>query len=193
MDMLPRETSALLQPHTATAGGLTVGSQITIPPGYGGVVIKDGKTFDTLPPGDYLLDAATLPLLLGKAKPRTATGAAPPLPVAVILVQTGFPASLPWSGQTILSKSAAYGLTYTTLTGRCAVQVADPARFCGAILKAGGKALAAGSVSLGQVTDYFLGALLHKSFCPEHHALKGTARRRRRWKAPLRGAQKDQS
>ena len=36
-------------------------------------------------------------------------------------------------------------------------------------------------------------ALLHKSFCPEHHALKGTARRRRRWKAPLRGAQKDQS
>ena len=79
-----------------------------------------------------------------------------PLPAALVLVQTRPPWTVPWRCQAILSKNVTSGLTYTTLEGQASVQVADPARFCGAILSAGGKDLAAGSISPTYVLETFL-------------------------------------
>ena len=160
MDILPREGSPLIALHEATAGGVALGSRLTIPLGYAGVVIKDGKPLDTLPAGDHLLEPGLLPGLTQKVKPRFGMGQNPGgdalLPAAVFLVPVGMPAALPWRKQVILSKNLAYGLTYTTLEGRCTVQVADPARFCTAVFSAGGKALSTGEASPAQVATAFL-------------------------------------
>ena len=160
MDIFPREDSPLIVLHEATAGGVALGSRLTIPLGYAGVVIKDGKPLDTLPAGDHLLEPALLPGLTQKAKSRFGVGQNPGggalLPAAVFLVPVGMPVVLPWRKQVILSKNPAYGLTYTTLEGRCTVQVADPARFCTAAFSAGGKALSTGEASPAQVAMAFL-------------------------------------
>jgi len=160
MDILPREDGALIAPHEATAGGLALGSRLTIPPGFAGVVVKDGKALDTLAAGDHLLEPSLLPGLTQKVKPRFGAGQAPDgtalLPAAVFLAPVGRPVSLPWRTQTILSKNPAYGLTYTTLEGRGTVQIADPARFCAAVFGAGSKALSAGQASPDQVAREFL-------------------------------------
>lgn len=160
MDTFPREDGALIALHEATAGGVALGSRLLIPPGYAGVVVKDGRPLDVLPPGDHLLEPALLPGLTQKLKPRLGMGQNPagdaPLPAAVFLVPVGLPVAIPWRRQAILSKNPAYGLTYTTLEGRCTVQVADPARFCAAVLAAGGKALSAGEASPAQVAAAFL-------------------------------------
>ena len=159
-DTPPREDGALIALHEATAAGVVLGSHLLIPVGYAGVVVKDGRPLDTLPPGDHLLEPALLPGLTQKVKPRFGMGQNPadnaPLPAAVFLVPVGRPVTLPWRRQAILSKNPAYGLTYTTLEGRCTVQVADPARFCAAVFAAGGKALSAGEASPAQVAEAFL-------------------------------------
>ncbi len=157
MDFAIRDTDALLQLHPA-ASGLLLGSRLDIPPGYAGVLVKDGKAFDILPPGSHVIDQATLPQLMQKMKPRSGASDIMPLPASVFLVQTALPRTLPWGARTILSQSAAYGLTYTTLEGKCAVQIADPARFCAVVLSTGGKALAQPGVSPAQVADYVLQA-----------------------------------
>ena len=54
--------------HGGAAGGLVFGSRLSIPEGTAGVVVKDGKTLDILPPGDHLLEASLLPLTLQKLK-----------------------------------------------------------------------------------------------------------------------------
>ena len=79
-----------------------------------------------------------------------------PLPAALFLVRTGTAWTVPWQCQAILPKNPAHGLTYTTLAGRAAVQVSDPARFCAAILTAGGAALGTGEATAAQVTPQFL-------------------------------------
>lgn len=151
-----RDTDALLQVHPAAANGLMLGSRLDVPPGYAVVLVKDGKAFDTLPPGSHVIDQATLPLLMQKMKPRAGADEIMPQPASAFLVQTAVPRSLLWQAQVILSKSAAYGLTYTTLEGRCAVQIVDPTRFCSVVLSTGGKALSQPGVSLAQVADYVL-------------------------------------
>lgn len=142
--------------HSATMDGLFLGSWLTVPEGCAGVVVQGGRTFDVLPPGEHTLDATTLPLLLQKFKPKA--GANPALPARVFLVAMTLPVTLPWEGRALLSKSAAYGLTYTRLAGRVGVQVQDPARFCGALLAAAGKAGLPPEAPLGQVAEYFLRA-----------------------------------
>ncbi len=160
MDILPREETALIALHEATAGGVALGSRLLVPPGYAGVVVKDGKPLDTVPPGDHLLEPALLPGLTQKVKPRFGVGqnaaGDAPLPAAVFLVPVGRSLTLPWRKQAILSKNPAYGLTYTTLEGHCTVQVADPARFCAAVFAAGSKALSTGEASPAQVAAAFL-------------------------------------
>lgn len=159
MDILPREDGALIALHEATASGLTLGSRLTIPPGFAGVVVKDGKALDTLAAGDHILEPSLLPGLTQKVKPRFGAAQDPagaPLPAAVFLAPVGQPVSLPWRAQTILSKNPAYGLTYTILKGRCTVQIADPARFCAAVFSAGSKALSTGEASPAQVAQEFL-------------------------------------
>ncbi len=122
MDILPREDGALIALHEATAGGLTLGSRLTILPGFAGVVVKDGKALDTLPPGEHTLEPSLLPGLTQKVKPRFGPGQNPdnaaPLLAAMFLVPVSLPVSLPWRTQAILSRNLAYGLTYTTLEGR---------------------------------------------------------------------------
>ena len=152
MDTFPREDGALIALHEATAGGVMLGSRLVIPTGYAGVVVKDGKPLDTLAAGDHLLEPALLPGLMQKV--RDPSGAV--LPAAVFLVPVGTPTVLPWRKQAILSKSVAYGLTYTALAGRCEVQVTGPTRFCGAVFAAGSKVLSAGEASLAQVAAAFL-------------------------------------
>ncbi len=144
----------LLQRHDATVNGLFPGSRLTIPEGCAGVVVAGNRTYDVLPPGEYTLDAASLPLLLQKLRPKP--GAAPSLPATVFLVAMTLPVTLGWEGLALLSKSQAYGLTYTRLAGRAGVQVQDPARFCAALLAASGKAGLPPDAPLGQVADYFL-------------------------------------
>jgi len=160
MDILPREDGALIALHEATAGGLTLGSRLTVPPGFAGVVVKDGKALDTLPPGEHTLEPSLLPGLTQKVKPRFGPGQNPdnaaPLLAAMFLVPVSLPVSLPWRTQAVLSKNPAYGLTYTTLEGRCTVQIADPAHFCAAVFQAGAKALSAGQASPDQVAQEFL-------------------------------------
>lgn len=160
MDIPLREDGTLIALHEATAGGLTLGSRLTIPPGFAGVVVKDGKALDTLPAGDHILEPSLVPGLAQKVKPRFGAGQSPdnaaPLPAAVFLVPVDLPVSLPWRTQAVLSKNAAYGLTYTTLEGRCTVQIADPARFCAAVFGAGVSALSEGQASPHQVASEFL-------------------------------------
>ena len=144
----------LLQRYDATASGLSLGLRLTIPEGCAGVVVRDGRTYDVLPPGEHTLEAAALPLLLQKFKPKA--GADPLLPASVFLVAMTLPVTLPWEGLALLSKSQAYGLTYTRLAGRAGVQVQDPARFCAALLAAAGKAGLPPDAPLGQVAEYFL-------------------------------------
>ncbi len=147
--------------HPETVYGLRLGSRLVIPEGTAGVVAKDGKTLDVLPPGDYLLEASLLPLTLQKLKIRPGTLLPDaPLPAALFLVQTGTPWVVPWRCTAILSKNPKHGLTYTTLDGRVTVQVGDPARFCGAILTAGGAALGSGGATTAQVTAQFLSSNL---------------------------------
>lgn len=157
---ISREGGALIALHEATAGGLILGSRLSVPPGFAGVVVKDGKAWDTLPAGDHLLEPSLLPGLTQKVKSRFGAGQnadpAAPLPAAVFLVPVGLPVPLPWRTQTILSKNPAYGLTYTTLEGRSTVQIADPARFCAAVFGAGVSALSAGQASPNQVALGFL-------------------------------------
>ncbi len=131
--------------HPETIYGLTLGSRLVVPDGAAGVVAKDGKALDTLPPGEHLLDASRLPLTLHalRIKPGTPLPDSP-LPAALFLVQTGAAWTVSWHTSAILSKNPKDGLTYTALAGRAAVQVADPAKFCGATLAAGGAALGPG-------------------------------------------------
>lgn len=159
MDTFPREDGALIALHEATAGGVMLGSRLVIPTGYAGVVVKDGKPLDTLAAGDHLLEPSLLPGLMQSVRGRGAAARDPSgaaLPAAVFLVPVGTPTVLPWRKQAVLSKSVAYGLTYTALAGRCEVQVTDPARFCGAVFAAGSKALSAGEASPAQVAAAFL-------------------------------------
>ena len=147
----------ILELHPETVSGLRLGSRLNIPEGAAGVAAKDGRTLDVLPPGDYFLEAPLFPLTLQalRVKPGAALPDGP-LPAALFLVQTGTAWTVPWRCQAILSKNPAHGLTYTTLTGRAAVQVSDPARFCGAVLAAGGSALGTGQATTAQVTQQFL-------------------------------------
>ncbi len=144
----------VLELHPDTIYGLALGSRLVIPEGTAGVVAKDGKTLDVLPPGDYLLEASLFPLTLQKL--RIKPGAAGPLPAALFLVQMQTTWIVPWRTSALLSKNPAAGLTFTTIAGRATVQVADPARFCGAILTAGGTALGSGGATAAQVTEHFL-------------------------------------
>lgn len=148
----------LLQRHDATLNGLFPGSRLTVPEGCAGVVVFGNRTYDVLPPGEYSLDAATLPLLLQKVRPKASADPSLPLPATVFLVAMTLPVNLSWEGLALLSKSAAYGLTYTRLAGRVGVQVQDPARFCTALLAASGKAGLPPDAPLGQVAAYFLRA-----------------------------------
>lgn len=147
----------ILELHPETAHGLRLGSRLSVPEGAAGVVAKDGRTLDVLLPGDYFLEAPLLPLTLQalKVKPGM-TLPLGPLPAALFLVQTGIAWTVPWQCQAIFSKNPTYGLTYTTLSGRASVQVSDPARFCGAILAAGGAALGTGQATTAQVAQQFL-------------------------------------
>ena len=122
-----------------------LGSRLAIPEGAAGVVIKDGKALDVLPAGDHILEASLLPLTMQKLKIKPGAQSAGPLPAAVFLVQTQSPFTVPWRCQA-LSQNSAFGLTYTTLAGRAAVQAADPARFCAAVLGAGSQELSSGAV-----------------------------------------------
>ena len=158
MDFPLPQTEALLQIHPAAAGGLLLGSRLDVPPDYAAVFVKEGKVFDTLPPGSHVIDQVVLPLLMQKFKPRSRADEIMPLPVSVFLVPTAAPRSLSWASRVMLSQSPAYGLTYTTLQGRCAVQVADPARFCAVVLSLGSKALAQPGASPVQIADYVLRA-----------------------------------
>jgi len=159
MDTLTREDGALIALHGATAGGVMLGSRLVIPAGHAGVVVKDGKPLDTLAAGDHLLEPGLLPGLMQKVRGRNWAGPDPSgaaLPAAVFLVPVETPAALAWRKQAVLSRSAAHGLTYTTLEGRCEVRITDPARFCGAVFAAGGRALSAGEASPAQVAAAFL-------------------------------------
>lgn len=151
----------ILELHPETVHGLRLGSRLVVPEGAAGVVAKDGRALDVLPPGDYFLEAPLFPLTLqalkikpGMALDRTLTDR--PLPAALFLVQTGTVWTVPWQCPAILSKNPVHGLTYTTLNGRASVQVSDPARFCAAILAAGGAALGTGQATTAQVTQQFL-------------------------------------
>ncbi len=147
----------ILTLHPETVYGLRLGSRLVVPEGAAGVIAKDGKTLDVLPPGDYFLEGPLLPLTLHALKVRPgAVLPDGPLPAALFLVQTRVAWTVPWRCQAILSKNLAHGLTYTTLAGLATVQVSDPARFCGAILTAGGAALGTGEVTTAQVTQQFL-------------------------------------
>lgn len=146
----------ILELHTDTINGLALGSRLVIPASAAGVVVKDGKTLDVLPPGDHLLEAAGLPLTMQKLKIKPGAVPAGPLPAVVFLVQTSPPFAVPWRCQAILSKNSAFGVTYTTLTGRATVQVSDPARFCGAVLSAGGAELSSGTATPPQAALNFL-------------------------------------
>lgn len=146
----------ILTLHPDTVHGLRLGSRLVVPEGAAGVVAKDGRTLDVLPPGDYFLEAPLFPLTLQALKVKPGMVPESPLPAALFLVQMGTAWTVPWRCQAILSKNPAHGLTYTTLTGRAAVQVSDPARFCAAILTAGGAALGTGETTAAQVTQQFL-------------------------------------
>ncbi len=103
MDTFPREDGALIALHEATAGGVALGSRPAVPPGYAGVVVKDGRPLDilpldVLPPDDHLLEPALLPGLTQKLKPRFVAAQDPggaALPAVIFLVPVGVPASLP--------------------------------------------------------------------------------------------------
>lgn len=146
----------ILELHPDTLYGLALGSRLVVPEGTAGVVAKDGRTLDVLPPGDYLLDATLFPLMLQKLKIKPGMVPMGPLPAALFLVQTGTPWIVAWRTTALLSKDPAAGLTFTTLAGRATVQVFDPARFCAAILAAGGAALGSGGATTAQVTEQFL-------------------------------------
>ena len=146
----------ILTLHPETVYGLRLGSRLIIPEGAAGVVAKDGRTLDVLPPRDYFLEAPLFPLTLQALKVKPGMVPDGPLPAALFLVQTRTPWTVPWRSQAILSKNPTHGLTYTTLSGRATVQVSDPARFCGAILTAGGAALGTGEATTAQVTQQFL-------------------------------------
>lgn len=146
----------ILELHPETVHGLRLGSRLTIPEGAAGVVAKDGKTLDVLPPGDYFLEAPLFPQALQVLRIKPGMALDRPLPAALFLVRTEAAWTVPWQCQAILSRNPAHGLTYTTLDGRASVQVSDPARFCGAILAAGGAALGTGQATTAQVTQQFL-------------------------------------
>lgn len=146
----------ILTLHPETVYGLRLGSRLTIPDGAAGVVAKDGRTLDVLGPGDYFLEASLFPLTLQALKVKPGTIPPSPLPAALFLVQTKAAWTMPWQCQAILSKNPTHGLMFTTLTGRASVQVSDPARFCAAILTAGGAALGTGEATAAQVTQQFL-------------------------------------
>jgi len=146
----------IIELHPATAGGLMLGSYLDVPEGAVGVVVKDGRPLDVLPSGSHLLDAALLPLTMPALKIRPGAVPPSPLPAALFLVQTQSPWTVPWRCPALLSKNAQFGMTYTTLAGRAAVQVSNPAMFCGAVLAAGGSNLATGAATMPQVIDGFL-------------------------------------
>ena len=160
MNNTPDENGALIALHEATSGGAALGSRLTIPTGFAGVVVKDGKPLDMLAAGDHLLEPSLLPDPIQKVKPHFGIGQGPegtaPRPAAVFLVPVSWPVSVPWRTQAILSKTPTYGLTYTASEGRCTVQIGDPARFCAAVFQAGSKALPTGAVSPDQVAQEFL-------------------------------------
>ena len=58
----------IMELHPGTTYGLALGSRLVIPEGAAGVVAKDGIALDTLPPGDYSLEASLFPLTLQKLK-----------------------------------------------------------------------------------------------------------------------------
>ncbi|MGI4790612.1 MAG: SPFH domain-containing protein [Janthinobacterium lividum] len=150
----------ILELHGATLQGLTLGSHLVIPEGTAGVVVKDSKPLDVLPPGDHLLESSLLPLTLQKLKIKPGALPTGPLPAAVFLVQTQSPFTVPWRCQAILSKNVKSGLTYTTLEGRTTVQVTDPGRFCGTVLGGAGPELSSGALTPAQaVTKVLAGNL----------------------------------
>ena len=153
----------ILELHGATANGLTLGTHLTVPEGAAGVVVKEGRTLDVLPPGEHLLEPSLLPLTMQALKVKASASLAGPVPAALFLVQMGVPWTTTWRCQALLSKNSAYGMTYTTLAGQAAVQVARPDLFCGAILAAGGSNLATGAATLPQVVDSFLRGNLQAS------------------------------
>ncbi len=165
--------------HPATANGLMLGSLVDVPEGAAGVVVKEGRPLDVLPPGPHLLDMALLPLTMQALKIKPGAMIQAPLPAAVFLVQTASPWTTVWRSQALLSKSAQFGMTYTTLAGRATVQVSNPASFCGAVLSAGGSNLATGAATMPQVIDGFVrgglqalaaGAVLPLGLPPEQAA-----------------------
>ena len=91
---------ALIAPHEAALDGAVLGSRLTIPTGFAGVVVKDGKLLDTLAAGEHFLESALLPGLIQKVKQRFGIGqgleGAAPFPSAVFLVTVARPVSLPW-------------------------------------------------------------------------------------------------
>ena len=146
----------IIELHPATANGLMLGWIVEVPEGAAGVVVKEGRPLDVLPPGSHLLEPALLPLTMQALKIKPGAAIQAPLPVALFLVQMAAPWTTAWRCQALLSKSAQYGMTYTVLAGRATVQVSNPSAFCGAVLAAGGSSLAAGAATLPQVIDGFL-------------------------------------
>jgi len=83
--------------HPGTTYGLALGSRLVIPEGAAGVVAKDGIALDTLPPGDYSLEASLFPKTLQKLKLKPGMPLPDgPLPAALFLVQTGTPWVVSW-------------------------------------------------------------------------------------------------
>ena len=146
----------IIELHPATANGLMLGSTLEVPEGAAGVVVKEGRPLDVLPPGRHFLDAALLPLTMQALKIKPGAAANAPLPAALFLVQTAAPWTTPWRCSALLSKSSAHGMTFTTLAGRAAVQVSRPDAFCGAVLAAGGSSLGTGAATMPQVIDSFV-------------------------------------
>ena len=146
----------IIELHPVTINGLMLGSILEVPEGTAGVIVKEGRPLDVLPPGRHLLDASLLPLTMQALKIKPGAIIQAPLPAAVFLVQMRSPWTTAWRCQALLSKSARYGMTYTALAGRATVQVSNPAAFCGAVLAAGGSNLATGAATMPQVIDGFL-------------------------------------
>lgn len=83
--------------HPETVYGLRLGSRLWVPEGTAGVVAKDGRTLDVLPPGDHLLEASLLPQTLQALKVRPGTVPPSPLPAVLFLVATAAWMA-PWGG-----------------------------------------------------------------------------------------------
>ena len=160
--------------------GVTIGSPLTVPPGYAALIVMGNRPYDALGPGEYIIGQQGFPQLSQKLKLQPGQPFTKSVDLSVYLMNVAG-VSIPWSAIPVVTKNYASGLQYCQLSGQCAMRVHDPAAVYAAFVKDWGKVIKKqsaevkaqlASLSLGKQAEIFIAAMVEETIAGSLTQLK---------------------